>query len=59
MQTPDCAVIYTGEDGERGAAPVCRRWSCGAMVEESKTGGATSGRAAPARGGGELAARWK
>jgi hypothetical protein len=50
VQTPDCAVIHTGEDGARGAAPVSRRWSCGTIVLEYKTGGTSGGRAPPARG---------
>jgi hypothetical protein len=47
LQTPDCAVIYTGEDGARGSAPVSRRWR---IVRETKTGGTSGGRVAPARG---------
>jgi hypothetical protein len=50
-------VIYTGEDGARGSAPVSRRWR---IVRETKTGGTSGGRVTPAGGGGgELAVRWK
>jgi hypothetical protein len=51
LQTPDDAVIYTGEDGARGSAPVSRRWSWGTIVRETKTGGTSGGRVAPAGGG--------